>query len=413
MIEQAPMHRTQEVDPPVDLGSARSIQDPTGYFRAARERGGAVQWSGAHRAWVVLSHAEVEAAFRDTETLSADRSESFRRAAARHSPAFGVVAELLAGWMNFRDDPAHARLREPVRAAFTPRAVGALEEDIRRTVEQAIEAFPGEVVDLHQAFARPIPALVIADLLGADREDRERFQDWSDDIGKIVFSVAPGSVAEEPVVRAAEHFVAFFARLIERERAKPSGNLLSAIVHAGAGELSPIELVGACTLLLFGGHETTTTLLGNALGILLGRPDLAEWLRGHPEAYGSAVEEFMRVAGPARTMARKVRVSHARGGGDLEPGQTVFLGIAAANHDEAVFDEPSRIDLARDPNPQLGFGWGPHFCLGANLARLEARVALRILLERFPHLEPALPVPPLEGGIMGFARRPLLARLNG
>ncbi len=395
----------------VDLGSAESVRDPSGYFRAARERGGAVQWSGAHRAWVLLSHAEVEAAFRDAKTLSADRSESFQRAAARHSPAFGIVAELLSGWMNFRDDPAHARLREPVRAAFTPRAVGALEEGIRSAVEQAFEAFDGEVVDLYQAFARPIPALVIADLLGADREDRERFQDWSDDIGKIVFSVAPGSVAETPVVRATEHFVAFFSRLIERERRDPSGSLLSAIVQSPAGGLGPIELVGACTLLLFGGHETTTTLLHNAIAMLLARPDLAEWLRAHPEAYAAAVEEFMRVAGPARTMARKVALSHTRGGRALEPGQTVFLAIAAANHDEAVFDEPRRIDIARDPNPHLGFGWGPHFCLGANLARLEARIALRALLERFPRLAPAAPVPEREGGIMGFARRPLLARL--
>jgi hypothetical protein len=396
----------------VDLGSAESIRDPSGYFRAARERSGAVQWSGVQRAWALLSHAEVEAAFRDTRTLSADRSETFQRAAARHSPAFRIVADLLGGWMNFRDDPAHSRLREPVRAAFTPRAVGALEEDIRSAVEQALEACRGEIVDLYQAFARPIPALVIADMLGADREDRGRFQAWSDDIGQIVFSVAPGSVAEAPVVRATEHFVAFFSRLIERERVNPSGSLLAAIVHSEVGELSPIELVGACTLLLFGGHETTTTLLHNAIAILLERPDLAEWLRAHPEAYATAVEEFMRIAGPARTMARKVAVPHTRGGRDLEPGQTVFLGIAAANHDEAVFEAPSRIDLARDPNPHLGFGWGPHFCLGANLARLEARIALRALLERFPRLEPAAPVPARAGGIMGFARRPLLARLG-
>ena len=134
----------------VDLGSAESIRDPTGYFRAARERGGAVQWSGAQRAWVVLSHAEVEAAFRDTRTLSADRSETFQRAAARHSPAFGVVAELLSGWMNFRDDPAHGRLREPVRAAFTPRAVAALEKDVRETVERTISGFDGDRVELYR-----------------------------------------------------------------------------------------------------------------------------------------------------------------------------------------------------------------------------------------------------------------------
>jgi cytochrome P450 len=397
----------------VDLGSAESIRDPTGYFRAARERGGDVQWSAPQRAWLVLSHAEVETAFRDSERLSADRSETFQRAAARHSPAFGIVVELLAGWMNFRDDPAHKRLREPVRAAFTPRAVGALEADIRAMVEQAIDRFDGAEVDLHEAIAKPVPALVIAAMLGADAADRGRFQAWSDEIGDIVFSLSPGTVAEQPIVRATEQFVAFFSRLIERERERPSGNLLSAIVHSEASSLSPIELVGACTLLLFGGHETTTTLLANALAILLERPDLRDWLRDRPGADASAVDEFMRVVGPARTMARKVTVAHRRGGRDLQPGETVFLSIAAVNHDEAVFEEPARIDLARAPNPHLGFGWGPHFCLGANLARLEARIALRTLLERFPSLSAAAPVPPLAGGTMGFARRKLWARLRG
>jgi cytochrome P450 len=396
----------------VDLGSLESIRDPTGYFRAARERGGAVQWSDAQRAWVVLSHAETEAGFRDVATLSADRVEVFARAAAKHSPAFGIVVELLSGWMNFRDDPAHQRLREPVRAAFTPRAVTALEKDVRETVERTIAAFEGREVELWGAFARPIPALVIAAMLGADPEDRARFQDWSDDLGAIVFSLAPGAVVEAPLVRATNEFVAFFTRLIERERASPSGNLLSALVHSEAGELSTLELVGACTLLLFGGHETTTSLIDHALGILLERPELAAELRSHPDRWDTAVQEFMRVIGPARTMARKVAVTHARGGHELTRGDTVFLSIAAANHDEAVFASPAEIDLGRDPNPHLGFGWGPHFCLGANLARLEARVALQTLLERFPDLHLAEPLAPLTGGTMGFTRRLLRARLD-
>src|SRR5258705_1445004 len=396
----------------VDLGSVESIRDPTGYFCAARERAGAVQWSEAHRAWVLVSHAEAEAGFRDAAALSADRMAVFARAAGRHSAAFGSVVELLSGWMNFRDDPAHQRLREPVRAAFTPRAVGALEKDVRETVERTISAFAGDTVELWSAFARPIPALVIAAMLGADPEDRARFQDWSDDLGAIVFPVAPGAVVEESLVRATREFVAFFTRLIERERVHPSGNLLSALVHSDAGELSTLELVGACTLLLFGGHETTTNLIDHALGILLERPDLAEQLRAHPECWDTAINEFMRVVGPARTMARKVAVAHSRGGCELAPGDTVFLSIAAANHDEAGFAAPAGIDLARDPNPHLRFGWGPHFCLGANLARLEARVALQTLLERFPALHAAAPLAPLGGGTMGFARRLLPARLS-
>ena len=183
-------------------------------------------------------------------------------------------------------------------------------------------------------------------------------------------------------------------------------------MHSDAGELSTIELVGACTLLLFGGHETTTNLIDNALGILLERPELAEELRSHPENWDTAIEEFMRVVGPARTMARKVTVAHMRGGCELAPKDTVFLSIAAANHDETVFAAPAELDLARDPNPHLGFGWGPHFCLGANLARLEARIALQTLLERFPGLRAAAPLAPLAGGTMGFARRLLVTQLQ-
>jgi cytochrome P450 len=188
--------------------------------------------------------------------------------------------------------------------------------------------------------------------------------------------------------------------------------VLSAIVHSDIGQLSEMELVGACTLLLFGGHETTTTLLANTLSILLERPGLVEWLRANPESTASAVEEFMRVCGPARSMPRKVAKTHERGGQTLQAGQNIFLGIVSANHDPAVFAEPGTIDLARDPNPHLGFGWGLHFCLGANLARLEARVALRTLFERFDRFEPAAPIAPAKASAMGFGRRPVIARLR-
>jgi cytochrome P450 len=397
----------------LDLGAPETVRDPASSFARAREHGGDVQWSDLHRAWIVLGHAEAEAAFRDATTLSADRSAIFQRAAAKHSPAFGIVAKLFSGWMNFRDDPAHARLREPVKAAFTLRAVGTRESDVREVVERTIAAFDGDTVELCEAFARPIPALVIAQMLGAAPEDRARFQAWSDDLAEIVFSLAPGRVNEAPLVRATQEFVAYFSGLVERERAAPSGNLLSALVHSEVGSLAPIERVGACTLLLFGGHETTTNLIDNALGLLLERPELAERLRADPALWDTAVDEWMRVIGPARAMARKVAEPHERGGRNLARGDTVLLSIAAANHDERVFAKPAELDLARDPNPHLGFGWGPHYCLGANLARLEVRVALCTLLERFPHMRAAEPVPPLTGSVMGFARRPLVVRLRG
>lgn len=397
--------------PAPDLACDEAINAPGDYFPRVLEAG-PVQWSDAQRAWLALSHAEVEAGFRDTETLSADRSGAFQRAARGRSEGFAKAVELLSAWMNFRDPPVHTTLREPVKGAFTPRAVASLERQIQRIVDAAIDAFEGDTVDLNAAFAHPIPAHVIATILGADPADAHRFQDWSDDIGRLVFAMEPGKVEEGPVSQATAEFVAYFGALIEKERREPSGSVLSAIVHSPIGELTPMQLVGACTLILFGGHETTTTLLTNTLCLLLERPALVDWLRRNPDKTGLAVEEFMRVVGPARSMPRKVAVAHERGGQRLEPGQNVFLAIVSANHDPAVFKDPADIDLTRDPNPHMGFGWGLHFCLGANLARLEARIALNSLFQRFARFEPAGPIPPVKASPMGFGRRPVLARLR-
>lgn len=394
-----------------DLGCDDAINRPAEYFGRALEHG-SVQWSDAQRAWLVLSHREVEAGFRDGVNLSSDRTGAFARAAQGRSEAFGKAIELLSAWMNFRDPPAHTMLRDPVKAAFTPRAISSLEAQVQQIVDSTIDRFDGEVIDLNEAFAHPIPALVIAAVLGASGEDRHKFSGWSDDIGRLVFAMEPGKVAEAPVNRAVAEFSAFFSALIERERRVPSSSVLSAIVHSEIGQLSEIELIGACTLILFGGHETTTTLLTNTLCLLLERPDLVEWLRAHPASMAPAVEEFMRIGGPARSMPRKVAHAHERGGQQLEAGQNVFLGIVSANHDPSVFPEPGMVDLERHPNPHLGFGWGLHFCLGANLARLEARVALNALLQRYERFEPSAPIPPMKASPMGFGRRPVLVRLR-
>jgi len=396
---------------PPDLACDEAINRPADFFGRVLEDG-PVQWSDAQRAWLLLSHAEAETGFRDYESLSADRTGAFARAARGRSEAFGKAVELLSAWMNFRDPPAHTLLREPVKGAFTPRAVSALEAQVQGIVDSTLDAIERtRPVDLNAAFAHPIPALVIASILGADAKDRHRFSDWSDDIGRLVFAMEPGKVDEGPVAAAVAEFKSFFGQLIERERREPTSSVLSAIVHSEIGRLTEMELIGACTLILFGGHETTTTLLSNTLCVLLERPDLVEWLRAHPDQMGPAVEEFMRTWGPARSMPRKVVREHERGGQRLLPGQNVFLAIVSANHDPAVFRDPGTIDLERDPNPHLGFGWGLHFCLGANLARLEARIALTSLLERFPRLEAAAPIPPVKASAMGFGRRPVVARL--
>ena len=396
----------------VDLSDQLSATEPTRYFAAARAANGPVQWSDAQHGWMIISHEAVEAAFREPETLSADRVGPLERIAHGQPEAFQRVVELLRGWMIFRDPPTHTRLREPVKAAFTPRRVGSFEGRIQGIVDEVLDALPDGEVDLREAFAGPIPGYVIAAILGVGREDRNRFQSWSRDLAHIVFSTSPGSIPEGAVQRSSAGFTSFFSDLIDRERAQPSGTILSAIANMETSSLDHMELIGACTLLLFAGHETTSTLLNTAAGTLLERPELLEWVRKHPEAYPTFVDELLRTQGPARSMVRKVALAHERGGKQLEPGQTVYICIGAANHDESAFEAPATFDPLRDPNPHFGFGWGLHFCIGAPLARLEAGIALRSFVERFPVIEPAGPIAPLKGSILGCGRDAVIARLG-
>ena len=338
-------------------------------------------------------------AFRDLR-LSSDRLTPLsRRLSPEHAAALGPTFELLNGWMVFHDPPSHERLREPLRRTFTPKAVESLRPAISRLVDELVSSLEtrlrdGETVDLIDALAFPLPAIVIAELLGVPHEDRDRFKTWSSELAAIVFGA---SNRDDRALRAAAgtaHFAEYFGGLVEHYRRHPADNLVSALVavadggpdDAGSG-LSPGELVGALTLLLFGGHETTAGFLASATHALLQHPDQLAWMHDHPEAIAGSVEELHRYDGPTKIMVRVVGEAHERDGVTMEPGRTVFLSVAGANRDPAVFEDPDRLWLAR-PNAHhhLGFGYGIHFCVGAPLARLESQIALGALVERLPDL---------------------------
>ena len=392
----------------IDLNDPASIDDPYSYWSRYRDMG-PVQWSDAHRAWVVLGHVELSEAFRDGRLLSADRVTPLERVAAHRPSSFAKVVELLGGWMVFRDPPLHTHLRDPMRNVFTPRRVATLEEMVSHVVDEIVDGLD-DVIDVREDFAGPLPAWVIAAVLGVEATERDRFQGWSDDLATIVFASDPHTTAPEQATAAAGEFSDFFQRLIERERAEPSETLMTALVNGAGDQLSDLELVGACTLILFAGHETTTSLLMNTMGLLATRPDLVEALR--VGELDTALEELLRVLGPTRSMYRKVAVAHERGGQALAVDDNVLLCVAAANHDPDVFDEPGRLKLNRDPNPHLTFGWGLRHCLGAHLARLEARLALKALLRRYRTFEPVGPVPPIEGTVISSIQQPLRVKLS-
>lgn len=392
----------------IDLAGFEANNSPA-EFAAAVLADGPVQWSDTHRAWLLLGHAEVSDGFRDTR-LSADRITPLARLAQDRPASFGRTVELLSGWMVFRDPPAHTRLRDPVRRAITPRTVDRLGDRIDATVSELLERIePGEEWDFKERIAAPLPALIIADLLGVPGSERHRFQGWSDDLAEIVFSTQPGTLETEDLADATAQFTTFFGELLDHRRRHPGDDLVSAMATEGADELTTMELIGACTLLLFAGHETTTNLLTSSVRLLHDHPDQRARLSDDESVTTTAADELLRLVGPAKSMVRKVAVGHERSGHELQVGDRVYLVILTANRDPAVFDEPGLVDLGREPNQHLGFGWGLHHCLGAPLARLEATITLRRLYERFGDLVILDPTRPWSGNALGrgFGRMPV------
>lgn len=376
----------------VDMLTAEAVADPHTMFAELRERGPVV-WSDTHHAWIVTGYDGVAQGFLDAHRLSSDRLTPYwARLGPERSGLLGTTFEVLRGWMVFHDPPRHTALRNPVRRAFTPRQVQRLAPGIEAIAADLLDAMSEKGTgDLKADFAFPLPALVIADLMGVEGSDRHRFKDWSAKLAAIVFGESDNPDRDARAAEGSAEFVEYFSWLVRHRREHPGEDLVSALLAAqdeeGSGELSDLELVGACTLLLFAGHETTTNLLANAALALMRNPDQARLLRARPETVDTAVEELIRFDGPVKTMVRVAASTHERGGMTLQRGQTVYLSIAGANRDPAVYQRPDGLQLDRVPGrPGISFGQGLHFCLGAALARLEARIAVPALVNRFPEL---------------------------
>lgn len=387
----------------IDLLGPEAVADPHSYFAPLRDTD-PVQWSDRHRAWVVMGHPELDEAFRDRR-LSTERMAAFRRRLDdRRAEALTKAIDLLDGWMLFHEPPEHTRLRGPLARSFTPRAVAGLTERITMHVEHLLdgmEADGARDADLVEAFAHPLPAAVIAELFGVPVDERDWLAGWSEKFGVVVFGAVDRPDYDDLARAAGEELEGHLRPLFARYRSEPGDNLLSLLLSrtdAGDDGLTTAELLGACSLLLFAGHDTTASVLGAGTVAVCrdrqarsGLVDLARSAAtgattGSSAALDAAVEEILRFEPPPKIMMRTVTEDHDREGRRFEAGQAVFLAILAANRDPRVFDEPNRLVLDRSPNPHLTFGFGHHFCLGAALARLEMKIALPALFRRFPRL---------------------------
>ena len=311
-----------------------------------------------------------------------------------HNRPFVRLAQHL---LLFLDPPDHPRIRSLVSKAFTPRRIEALEPRVHELVDELLEPLSSRRhTEFLADFAYPLPARVICELLGVPAEDSEIFMRSAPAIATALDpSPMRSEAGRDATDRAVEELTEYLDGLIESRRRQPGDDLLSALVEVetDGDRLSHDELLATVILLLIAGHETTANVMGNGLRSLLRHPDQLALLRDEQEAAKTAVEELLRYDGPIN-MAERITTQEVEvPGGRIPAGRIAVLLLAAANRDPKVFAHPTRLDLRRDPNPHVAFGGGPHFCLGASLARMEARVALPAFLRRYPGLRLEGPPP--------------------
>lgn len=330
--------------------------------------------------------------------------------------AFSSQVPAPPNWFIFFDPPNHTRLRALIAQAFTPRMVAGLEPRIRQRSRELLDkiAARGEM-DLAADYAVPLPMMVIAEMIGIPPEDWPRFNAWSDAILKLSHT---RSAAEQAAAALGEFKIvtmemgAYLAELAARRRAEAQDGLLSRLTAAEIdGErLAPEEMLGFFQLLIVAGQETTTNLIDNAILCLIENPDQLSKLEQHPELLQSTIEEVLRYRSPVQWVMRTPRSEIEMHGTRIPAGKLVLAMIGSANRDAAQFSDAGRFNIERDPNPHLAFGHGIHFCLGAPLARLEARIALPDLLSRLRGLELASDQPwqPRQAlNVHGPARLPI------
>lgn len=345
----------------------------------------------------VFLYEDVQSILRDPETWS-----SYFRSLPGISPEQIPEPSMLG-----LDPPQHTRLRGLVNQAFSPRIIRRLEPRMKQVAEELVErALAAGEVDLVEALTYPLPVIVIAEMIGVPIEDRDQFKKWSDgaveNLGSGLF-VPPSADRIQRVQTLLVEMGTYFSRLAEQRRREPREDLLTGLVQAEVegSKLTHDEMIRMLVLLLVAGNETTTTLIGNAVLELLAHPDEHARLRSHPELLGSAIEEVMRYSSPVQMDPRRATRGLELRGERIDQDQLVVCWIGSANHDEAIFPEPERFDIARKDNRHLGFGFGPHYCLGANLARLEAQMAIGTLLSRTRSFELATADPlPLHPSIV-------------
>jgi pimeloyl-[acyl-carrier protein] synthase len=357
---------------PAELSGASFFADPYSTYARIRARG-VPAWESNSGAWLVTRYADVESLLRDARL-----SKTFRR----ETPTPFETSVL------FQDPPAHTRVRAMLNQAFSGDAMQGLEDRVLQIADALIDRMlPGRAADFMSSFAEPLPLAVISGMLGVPPDAAEKLHNLA--AGFIVDdSIAPAESQRRQyasICSMAKYFQESIASRGDRRCPDVLGAMMQA--HNEQDRLTRDELIGNCILLMVAGHETTVNLLGNGLYLLLRHREQLELLQRQPELWPSAIEEMLRFESPVQLGTfRRATAPIEIAGGTVNSGSAVTAVIGAANRDPEQFPDPDRFDITRTPNRHLAFGMGPHRCLGAALARTEARIAFARLFERLPDL---------------------------
>jgi cytochrome P450 len=341
-----------------------------------------VQWDPAMCRWVMTRYADVMAVLRDARFSSA-RAQRQDALPTQDRERLAAVGRAYTRQLLFLDPPDHTRLRKLMSAAFTPRVVATMRARVAALVEEVLaEPRRAGRMDLIAAVAYPLPMIVIAELLGVPAADRDQFAFWSQGLEVLLNGVPLSDAALVEAFGRVEALMEYMRGAVARHRVTPAQDLLQALIDAeDAGDvLTEDEVLFNAAGLLTAGHFTTANLLGNGLLALLRHPDQLERLRADPARLPGAVMELLRYDGPVQATGRIAAEDVVLGGKQIARGEGVILVLGAANHDPARFPEPDRLDVTRDCGQHVAFGHGPHYCVGAPLARLEAELAFGALL---------------------------------
>jgi cytochrome P450 len=355
--------------------------DPYPTYHDLRDRG-RVQRTAPGGPWLITGYEETHQLLSDSRFgEAAGRGGRIRLSRSRREgpeQLLGRVDTMLS-----TEPPEHTRLRKLVSKAFTPRSIEELRPRIQQIVDELLDSVDRAEFDLVQTLAWPLPVIVIADMLGIPREDRERFKHWSD---AMIATLGGDYSLLAEARRSNEELVEYVSAIMDDRRRHPRADLISRLVAAEdeGSVLSEDEILGTVALLLVAGNETTTHLITGGMLALFRHPEELERLRSEPALMPSAVEEFLRFCGPVHTTRRLALADAEIGGVRIQRGDIIIAVLAAANRDPAKYADPDRLDVARNPSDSVAFGDGIHFCLGAPLARAEAQIAFSSLLQRYP-----------------------------